>query len=159
MSEANDACAVSASSESPMFFYFFFNDTATTEIYTLSLHDALPILSVATSANGMEGLHATLVIDDPLMVKHLAALAAWQKGGLFEYAGRTTRGETKFINGDCGIFLGSSASRADFLAQAKFDVGFGLLPYWPEVAGAPKNSIIGGGSLWGDRKSVAEGKG
>src|SRR5688572_33503452 len=25
------------------FFYFFFNDTATTEIYTLSLHDALPI--------------------------------------------------------------------------------------------------------------------
>src|SRR3712207_8223689 len=26
-----------------MLFYFFFNDTATTEIYTLSLHDALPI--------------------------------------------------------------------------------------------------------------------
>src|SRR2546422_4157369 len=28
-----------------MFFFFFFNDTATTEIYTLSLHDALPISS------------------------------------------------------------------------------------------------------------------
>src|SRR2546425_8993279 len=27
-------------------FFFFFNDTATTEIYTLSLHDALPISSV-----------------------------------------------------------------------------------------------------------------
>src|SRR2546428_12988538 len=27
----------------PIFFFFFFNDTATTEIYTLSLHDALPI--------------------------------------------------------------------------------------------------------------------
>src|SRR6266487_6954450 len=26
-----------------LYFYFFFNDTATTEIYTLSLHDALPI--------------------------------------------------------------------------------------------------------------------
>src|SRR2546427_10242617 len=26
-----------------IFFFFFFNDTATTEIYTLSLHDALPI--------------------------------------------------------------------------------------------------------------------
>src|SRR3712207_8268259 len=26
-----------------MFIFFFFNDTATTEIYTLSLHDALPI--------------------------------------------------------------------------------------------------------------------
>src|SRR5438105_15196530 len=30
------------------FFFFFFNDTATTEIYTLSLHDALPILSQVT---------------------------------------------------------------------------------------------------------------
>src|SRR2546429_3291398 len=27
------------------YLFFFFNDTATTEIYTLSLHDALPILS------------------------------------------------------------------------------------------------------------------
>src|SRR3712207_7811485 len=29
-----------------MFLFFFFNDTATTEIYTLSLHDALPISRV-----------------------------------------------------------------------------------------------------------------
>src|SRR2546427_6323268 len=31
------------STKVPVFFFFFFNDTATTEIYTLSLHDALPI--------------------------------------------------------------------------------------------------------------------
>src|SRR2546430_13336609 len=30
-----------------LFFFFFFNDTATTEIYTLSLHDALPILALS----------------------------------------------------------------------------------------------------------------
>src|SRR2546429_6291244 len=30
-------------SKTVSFFFFFFNDTATTEIYTLSLHDALPI--------------------------------------------------------------------------------------------------------------------
>src|SRR2546426_6846856 len=30
-------------------FFFFFNDTATTEIYTLSLHDALPISPASTS--------------------------------------------------------------------------------------------------------------
>src|SRR5256885_7300867 len=30
-------------------FFFFFNDTATTEIYTLSLHDALPICIAAAS--------------------------------------------------------------------------------------------------------------
>src|SRR5256885_14541246 len=33
------------------FFFFFFNDTATTEIYTLSLHDALPILRTLTSGD------------------------------------------------------------------------------------------------------------
>src|SRR5256885_13263043 len=32
-----------------MFFFFFFNDTATTEIYTLSLHDALPILLIVSA--------------------------------------------------------------------------------------------------------------
>src|SRR5437899_8192655 len=30
------------------FLFFFFNDTATTEIYTLSLHDALPISSISS---------------------------------------------------------------------------------------------------------------
>src|ERR687892_2553807 len=32
------------------FFFFFFNDTATTEIYTLSLHDALPISGIGSGA-------------------------------------------------------------------------------------------------------------
>src|SRR5205809_6088596 len=34
--------------------FFFFNDTATTEIYTLSLHDALPICSWRRSRRGSE---------------------------------------------------------------------------------------------------------
>src|SRR2546429_7261673 len=37
-----------------MFTFFFFNDTATTEIYTLSLHDALPICTTPeTTSNGL----------------------------------------------------------------------------------------------------------
>src|SRR3989475_5650275 len=39
-----------------LFFFFFFNDTATTEIYTLSLHDALPIL-FAPSATPAATVH------------------------------------------------------------------------------------------------------
>src|SRR6266436_174800 len=39
-------------------FFFFFNDTATTEIYTLSLHDALPI-----SAYGQTPIHDKLGFD------------------------------------------------------------------------------------------------
>src|SRR5690242_20755822 len=38
-----------------MFSFFFFNDTATTEIYTLSLHDALPILPVQISCARASG--------------------------------------------------------------------------------------------------------
>src|SRR2546422_11527474 len=33
-----------------LFIFFFFNDTATTEIYTLSLHDALPIYPIQRTA-------------------------------------------------------------------------------------------------------------
>src|SRR2546422_3931986 len=36
-------CTALIPDTSRSFFFFFFNDTATTEIYTLSLHDALPI--------------------------------------------------------------------------------------------------------------------
>src|SRR3989449_9290628 len=39
-----------AFSFSPYFLFFFFNDTATTEIYTLSLHDALPIFTQNAAA-------------------------------------------------------------------------------------------------------------
>src|SRR5260370_6368344 len=38
----------------PRFLFFFFNDTATTEIYTLSLHDALPILQVVKVHQSLE---------------------------------------------------------------------------------------------------------
>src|SRR5947208_11154988 len=38
-------------------FFFFFNDTATTEIYTLSLHDALPIYACVFALPPMLGLH------------------------------------------------------------------------------------------------------
>src|SRR3712207_9082841 len=39
--------------------YFFFNDTATTEIYTLSLHDALPILDSGSMTAAAEALSYT----------------------------------------------------------------------------------------------------
>src|SRR2546426_9095124 len=39
----DDVSIDSLVSDSHCFIFFFFNDTATTEIYTLSLHDALPI--------------------------------------------------------------------------------------------------------------------
>src|SRR5438034_4847436 len=41
------------------YYRFFFNDTATTEIYTLSLHDALPILRDRIRLYGSAGMYMT----------------------------------------------------------------------------------------------------
>src|SRR2546430_11007048 len=46
-----------------VFLFFFFNDTATTEIYTLSLHDALPI-SFGNGARGRGFELGTDLVDD-----------------------------------------------------------------------------------------------
>src|SRR5256886_15165981 len=44
----------------PSIFFFFFNDTATTEIYTLSLHDALPIYIIARRTGKDVNSHTVL---------------------------------------------------------------------------------------------------
>src|SRR3712207_9246317 len=47
---------------SPCTFFFFFNDTATTEIYTLSLHDALPILDVRFNPEEIPEIYNALTV-------------------------------------------------------------------------------------------------
>src|SRR3712207_7971450 len=55
-------------------FFFFFNDTATTEIYTLSLHDALPIWN-RTGSQVIRGHTSVLIIGrevvyvEPLFIR------------------------------------------------------------------------------------------
>jgi sn-glycerol 3-phosphate transport system substrate-binding protein len=105
-------------------------------------------LPLASKSNGLGGLDAVLTFDNPVVVRHIAQFAEWQTGKIFDYGGRATAAEPRFQSGECAIFIGSSATRADILSNAKFEVGFGLLPYWPDVAGAPQNTIIGGATLW-----------
>ena len=55
----------------------------------------------------------------------------------------------KFYAQECAMYMNSSASRAGVIANAKdFEVGYGMLPYYTDVEGAPQNSIIGGATLW-----------
>src|SRR5438128_12518574 len=64
-------------------FFFFFNDTATTEIYTLSLHDALPISDKLLDLVGLGGKSAADKGKDTR--DYLAAafpeLNAWERAG------------------------------------------------------------------------------
>jgi len=105
-------------------------------------------LPISTEANGFGGLDAMLTFNNPVLVRHIAQLAEWQTDKAFDYSGRATKAEPRFQKGECGIFIGSSATRADINANSRFEVGYGLLPFWPEVAGAPQNTIIGGATLW-----------
>jgi len=105
-------------------------------------------LPISTKGNGFGGLDAELNFNNPVMVRHIAQLAQWQVDKIYDYSGRATSAEPRFQKGECAIFIGSSATRADIKANSKFEVGYGMLPYWPDVKGAPQNSIIGGATLW-----------
>src|SRR5436309_16050342 len=50
---------------------FFFNDTATTQIYTLSLHDALPISKEIQYLNAKGALTYTDIAGDPVLYGNL----------------------------------------------------------------------------------------
>jgi sn-glycerol 3-phosphate transport system substrate-binding protein len=103
---------------------------------------------ISTSSNGFGGLDAELTFNNALLVRHIGQLAEWQTTKIYDYSGRGQSAEPRFQKGECGIFIGSSATRADIKANSKFEVGYGMLPYWPDVAGAPQNTIIGGATLW-----------
>src|SRR5256886_13390 len=60
--------------DSKFFIFFFFNDTATTEIYTLSLHDALPISSVSSLVTILRRVFSDAV--DPVQIGR-DALTYW----------------------------------------------------------------------------------
>src|SRR5256886_13005431 len=55
------------------FLFFFFNDTATTEIYTLSLHDALPIFGTGMEHVVARDSGAIVVTKRPGVVEYVSA--------------------------------------------------------------------------------------
>jgi sn-glycerol 3-phosphate transport system substrate-binding protein len=105
-------------------------------------------LPFASKEDGFGGPEARLEFDNATVVRHIANLAVAEKDRSFDYGGRTSEPEGKFLNGECGMIQTSSAAYGIFKAGAKFDFGMAELPYYPDVHGAPQNSIIGGASLW-----------
>lgn len=106
---------------------------------------------IGTLENGFGGLGAELQVNGPVQVRHWENLARWQEDGLFQYGGPVGGDDAppKFYSQECAIYFNSSAGRAGVVANATdFEVGYGMLPYYADVEGAPQNSIIGGATLW-----------
>ncbi len=101
----------------------------------------------ATRRNGFDGLDVQLLINKEFGVKHVSQLAAWQKDNVYSYGGRTGTADPKFVNGECAMYIQSSALIGGFTRGVKFAWGSGQLPHWgPPYAKA--TSIIGGATLW-----------
>jgi sn-glycerol 3-phosphate transport system substrate-binding protein len=102
----------------------------------------------ATKGNGMRGIDARLSFNSPLHVRHIENLANMARTGLFVYKGRGNAADATFVSGECAMTTGSSALYGNIKRNAKFAAGISTLPYYPDVTGAPQNTVIGGASLW-----------
>jgi sn-glycerol 3-phosphate transport system substrate-binding protein len=102
----------------------------------------------ATQNNGFGGTGARLAFNSPLHVRHFENLANMSKQGLFVYKGRANAADVSFPSGECAMMTGSSGLYSRVSKEAKFAYGIAPLPYYPDVAGAPQNTVIGGASLW-----------
>ena len=101
-----------------------------------------------TLQNGFGGLNTRLEFNGPVQVKHIQNLADWAKKGWFTYKGRKDEPLAAFTSGECAMITTSSGSYANIKANAKFPWRVATLPYYPDVKGAPQNTIIGGATLW-----------
>jgi sn-glycerol 3-phosphate transport system substrate-binding protein len=117
----------------------------------------------ATKRNGLAGLDARMMVNSPLHVRHIDNLANMSKQGLFIYKGRGNVPEASFISGECAMITTSSGFYGNVAKNAKFGYALAPLPFYPDVAGAPQNTVIGGASLWvlagrnaADYKGVAQ---
>jgi sn-glycerol 3-phosphate transport system substrate-binding protein len=102
----------------------------------------------ATQNNGFGGPSARLAFNSPLHVRHFENLANMAKQGLFVYKGRDNKPDVAFPSGECAMMTGSAGLYSRVSKEAKFAYGISTLPYYPDVPGAPQNTIIGGASLW-----------
>ncbi|MDC8784024.1 sn-glycerol-3-phosphate ABC transporter substrate-binding protein UgpB [Roseateles koreensis] len=102
----------------------------------------------ATKNNGFGGLDTRLAFNTPLHLRHIENLANMSKQGLFVYKGRGNAPDATFVSGECAMQTASSSLYANVKKNAKFGYGIAPLPYYPDVPGAPQNTIIGGASLW-----------
>ena len=102
----------------------------------------------ASKTNGFGGLDTELLLNSEPQVRHIQQMADWQADGVFRYGGRRNVGVPLFTGGECAMIFESSAGLSGVRANAEFNFGVGQLPYWPDLISEPKNTIIGGASLW-----------
>ncbi len=105
-------------------------------------------IEMGTMENGFAGFDTELTFNNDQVAARLDDIAGMAEGGLFVYGGRRGDSLPLFTNGECGMWMNSSAYYGSIKGQAEFEFGQTMLPLDTDVASAPQNSIIGGATLW-----------
>ena len=104
---------------------------------------------IGTMENGFAGLGTELVFDESeSLTDLLQRIADSTDAGTFEYGGRRGDSLPLFTEGECAMWMNSSAYYAGISDQAEFEFGQAMLPVDTSAANEPQNSIIGGATLW-----------
>ena len=105
-------------------------------------------IPVGTKENGFAGFDTEFTFNNQAVVARLDDIASMGADNLFVYGGRRGDSLPLFTNGECGMWMNSSAYYGSIKKQAKFNYAQTMLPLDMDVAAAPQNSIIGGATLW-----------
>ena len=105
-------------------------------------------MAIGSKENGFAGFDTEFTFNNNQIAARLDDIASMTKGNLFKYGGRRGDSLPLFTNGECGMWMNSSAYYGSIKSQAKFNFGQTMLPLDTSIAEAPQNSIIGGATLW-----------
>ena len=110
---------------------------------------AIHNIPFASKANGYQGLDTELMINDPMVVKHIERLKEWAGDNRFMYGGQKYQGpKSEFIAQNAAVYIDSVSGIAK-LKGAVNDFKWDAAPLPVEASMKhPQNSIIGGASLW-----------
>lgn len=99
-----------------------------------------------TKSNGFDGLDTELVYNKSLVAKQVARLSKWINDGVMQMAGQGFSPEQLYTSGKCSTFFASTAAHSSVERNAKIQWSATFLPH--EEGQTPKNSTIGGATVW-----------
>ena len=118
-------------------FFFFFNDTATTEIYTLSLHDALPILGYSFLEQNLDRVKAAKVGGIDPTFENIASGEYGVSRSMYFYVKVENRMMVPGLADYVGEFTEEDAWGPDGYLVAK-----GLIPLLPDERAAMRQTAL-----------------
>jgi len=105
-------------------------------------------LPMGSKENGFAGTDTSFSFNNDKVKSRIASIYDWSGDKLFTYGGRRGDSLSMYTNGECGMWMNSSAYYGSIKKQAKFEFAQTMLPLDTDVASKAQNSIIGGATLW-----------